>query len=202
MAKQRKALPFVVFLVVVVAALCGYAIWWTYLRPPRVIPLPTIPPSANNQNAPVNEIEANQRLADWWRQGNVRATGATATIRDAYAEGNRVLRSANAKVKEPLQAALEMIDDAGANIAECTANPPDAADIGRDFRKWDEERVKNVARAERAAMSLREAYGIVSSLAPDHPELLKLKRLTALAREDAVLVVTGFGGQWPPPYAE
>jgi hypothetical protein len=201
-AKQRKALPFVVVLIVVIAALCGYAIWWTYLRPPRVIPLETTPPIAENRNAPVNEIEANQRLADWWRQGNVRATGATATIRDAYAEANRVLRAADPEIKEPLQAALEMIDDAGANIVECTANPPDATAIGRDFRKWDEARVKNVSRAERAAMSLREAYGIVSSLAPDHPELLTLKRLTALAREDAVLVVTGFGGQWPPPSTE
>ena len=103
MAKQRKALPFVVVLIVVIAALCGYAIWWTYLRPPRVIPLETTPPIAENRNAPVNEIEANQRLADWWRQGNVRATGATATIRDAYAAGRGSLRLRHPRRPQPLR---------------------------------------------------------------------------------------------------
>lgn len=202
--RRFKAWPLLLFVTLLAFGGSGYLIWRTYLRPrtTETQRQPLIVPPLNNPSAPENEEEANHRVADWWRQGHVRATGASNTVKVAYAEAAKALKAAKPETKEALEAAMDLIDDAGSNIVECTLNPPDTAAVAKDFRKWDEARIRNIGRAETAAMNLREAFGIVSSLAPNHPELIPLKRLTGLAREDAILVVLGFGGQWPPPNLE
>ncbi|MBX3095546.1 MAG: hypothetical protein KF812_01670 [Fimbriimonadaceae bacterium] len=202
-AKRMKAWPILLVAIITVLGGSGFVVWRTYFRPkPSVHRPPLIVPSIEDPSAPETDEEANLRVADWWRQGNVRATGAIDTIQEAFAEAKRVTKQAKPDTKEALEAAFDLIDDAGSNMAECTTNPPSTEQVASDFRKWDEARIRNIGRAETAAMNLREAFGIVSSLAPAHPELIPLKRLTGLAREDAILVVTGFGGQWPPPNLE
>ncbi len=172
---------------------------WYYTRPqpaPARLPAPA-PKLADPQVDKVSQRAAERKLEDALREGSVRAQNSLNTMVDTRREAVAQQARAQGELKEALTESLNLLDDAGASLSAIATKIPTPADIKVDFARADEERLRRVKEAENAFLSLKESFGIVNSLAEDHPELVVLKRLLALSIEDARLTLDGYHGQVP-----
>ncbi|MCE2938758.1 MAG: hypothetical protein ACK5XS_07165 [Armatimonadota bacterium] len=195
MGKPVRVLP--VAIVASVLVLGGAA--WYFTRPqpaPARLPAPA-PKLADPQVDKVSQRAAERKLEDALREGSVRAQNSLNTMVDTRREAVAQQARAQGELKEALTESLNLLDDAGASLSAIATKIPTPADIKVDFARADEERLRRVKEAENAFLSLKESFGIVNSLAEDHPELVVLKRLLALSIEDARLTLDGYHGQVP-----
>ena len=172
---------------------------WYCTRPqpgPARLPVPA-PKPADPQVDKVSQRAAERKLEDALREGSVRAQNSLNTMVDTRREAVAQQARAQGELKEALTESLNLLDDAGASLSAIATKIPTPADIKVDFARADEERLRRVKEAENAFLSLKESFGIVNSLAEDHPELVVLKRLLALSIEDARLTLDGYHGQVP-----
>ena len=172
---------------------------WYFTRPqpaPARLPAPA-PKLADPQVDKVSQRAAERKLEDALREGSVRAQNSLNTMVDTRREAVAQQARAQGELKEALTESLNLLDDAGASLSAIAPKIPTPADIKVDFARADEERLRRVKEAENAFLSLKESFGIVNSLAEDHPELVVLKRLLALSIEDARLTLDGYHGQVP-----
>lgn len=172
---------------------------WYFTRPqpaPARLPAPA-PKAADPQVDKVSQRAAERKLEDSLREGSVRAQNSLNTMVDTRREAVAQQARAQGELKEALTESLNLLDDAGASLSAIATKIPTPADIKVDFARADEERLRRVKEAENAFLSLKESFGIVNSLAEDHPELVVLKRLLALSIEDARLTLDGYHGQVP-----
>jgi len=172
---------------------------WYFTRPqpaPARLPAPA-PKLADPQVDKVSQRAAERKLEDALREGSVRAQNSLNTMVDTRREAVAQQARAQGELKEALTESLNLLDDAGASLSAIATKIPTPADIKVDFARADEERLRRVKEAENAFLSLKESFGIVNSLAEDHPELVVLKRLLALSIEDARLTLDGYHGQVP-----
>ncbi len=172
---------------------------WYFTRPqpaPARLPSPA-PKPADPQVDKVSQRAAERKLEDALREGSVRAQNSLNTMVDTRREAVAQQARAQGELKEALTESLNLLDDAGASLSAIATKIPTPADIKVDFARADEERLRRVKEAETAFLSLKESFGIVNSLAEDHPELVVLKRLLSLSIEDARLTLDGYHGQVP-----
>lgn len=176
----------------------GGAAWYLTRPQPAPARLPvSAPKPADPQVDKVSQRAAERKLEDALREGSVRAQNSLNTMVDTRREAVAQQARAQGELKEALTESLNLLDDAGASLSAIATKIPTPADIKVDFARADEERLRRVKEAESAFLSLKESFGIVNSLAEDHPELVVLKRLLALSIEDARLTLDGYHGQVP-----
>lgn len=189
---ERKRISPAVATVIGLPTLALAGLLWFSCRP-----APTVAPGTKPTviNSPEPQIQAEQ-LAAWHRSGHQRLTGALNTIREAYRALDEAALRANGDTRGALEEARDLLDTAGADLAEHLNPPPTPAQTAGAFGPWDERRLNTIAACETTLATLAQARGTVRSLLPND-RLLPLVKLIELASQDVRLTIQAYGGQSP-----
>lgn len=112
----------------------------------------------------------------------------------------------NGDLAEGLSDATDLVDSAGAGIAEYGDDPPAKEDVSKNFSAFDDKRLKAVEAGNNALHDLREASGLFESLEEEAPasfqaKIAALRSLLAVAVDDLWSAIEAYGGT-PEPAEE
>lgn len=133
-------------------------------------------------------------LADQLRRGAVQMTGASESIEAALVAAKDYLKQADGDLSSAAQDLVDFLDSAGESVSEAAGDPPDLAQVKKDFAGADDERKKRIETGNDAFRDLEQALGIVSALQDQVAGLEKLRDLVTLAMDDTGDAVEAFGG--------
>ncbi|HRI44220.1 MAG TPA: hypothetical protein PLL78_12470 [Fimbriimonadaceae bacterium] len=125
-------------------------------------------PVANGSNpGSTTEVEPpnpEQALYELCRAGTVQMNGAADSIEETLQTAKSVLPIATGDAVQGIKEAIELIDGAGAGIADYTAPIPGMDRFPEVAAEQDERRLKAIQAGNDAIRDLKEAAGILESL--------------------------------------
>lgn len=126
--------------------------------------------------------------------------GAADTIEETLATAEKVKAAAAGEALAAIEDVLGLIDSAGAGIADYTTPIPNLDEFRKAVEAQDERRLKAIEAGNDAVRDLKEAAGILDSLAESAPDPLKkgaaeLAELVDLCVRDLYDAVEALGGQ-------
>jgi hypothetical protein len=140
------------------------------------------------------EFEAYERI----RSGMVQLGGAASSVEEALGAVEGEMRNAPVDLKDALLDVKDLIDDAGAGIAEYAVDPPTQEDYRSNPGKWARERDDAGVAARESLVSLKEALGQLNSLVEEArgEQMRRLDEVAALvevAIQDTREAIESFG---------
>lgn len=158
----------------------------------------TAPPVApKNEKPPSDPDEA---LYEMCRKGAVQLDGAADTIAETLQTAKKVKPFASGSATEAMDEVISMIDSAGAGIADYTMPVPVKEEFLATARDQDERRLKAIEVSNDAIRDLKEAGGILDSLAQNaqgtfKKGLVEIDELLDLSLRDMYDAVEALGGK-------
>lgn len=157
-------------------------------------------PPASEEADPPATPEA--QLYEQLRAGAVQLDLAQVAITEAYSHANTIRddRKLDMAIQEGAADVSELLDSAGAQLADFTEPPPDEATVTRSFGESDDRRLKAIEAANDALHELNDALGLVQSLLDSADEVLR-PRLDVLfetirgAIEEVTSAIGALGGE-------
>jgi hypothetical protein len=140
------------------------------------------------------------QLHEQIRSGMFQMAAAAGSIEESLASAKEGLSSASAGGKQALAEVVDLLDSAGAEVAEFADDPPDLAEVAKAFALWDDKRLKAVEAGNDAMHDLREASGILADLADSEPlgagkGASVVRALILVALDDLWGAIEAFGGK-------
>jgi hypothetical protein len=114
-----------------------------------------------------------QALYEMCRAGTVQMNGAADSIEETLQTAKKVLPIATGEAAQGLQEAIDLIDGAGAGIADYTAPIPGPDRFPEVAAEQDERRLKAIQAGNDAIRDLKEAAGILESLTASTKDSLR-----------------------------
>lgn len=144
-------------------------------------------------------LNAQQRMYKYLREGTTQLYAASESISEARDEANRLQTGATGTLKEALTEILDRIDAAGAGVGEYLLPMPSYEEFQAESVRYDQVRRQAIEAASDAVTDLRDARGVADGLAAEAATSRKaafeaLAKLLDVAAEDAAESVRGFGG--------
>lgn len=162
-------------------------------------PRPT-PKKDSKPSLPADPKDPDEALFEVCRTGTVQMNGAADTIEETLHTAEKVKSIATGEAVHAMEDATGLIDSAGAGIADYTAPIPNLEEFRKVVAAQDERRLKAIEAGNDAVRDLKEAAGILDSLAENSPEPLKkgateLSELVDLCIRDVYDAVEALGGK-------
>jgi len=131
-------------------------------------------------------------------QLNAAASSIEETLAAAKTASTRLPKKSNAS--EGMLDVVDYIDSAGSVIGDFAEDPPSKDEVAKDFAAFDEKRLKAVSAASDALRDLREALGLLETMAEDAngsvvKAVLGVRSLLAVAIDDLWSAIEALGGQ-------
>lgn len=161
---------------------------------------PTKPtPTASNTGGEDPTVSPEKRLYEQLRSGMFQMGAAAGSIEEALSAARDAAAQLKGDLKGAMEDAIESIDAAGAGVAEYAADPPEEAEVAKDFATWDERRLKAVEAANDAMHDLREAAGLLADADETNPgpagqPARDVRALVLVALDDLWGAIEAFGG--------
>ena len=141
-------------------------------------------------------------LHEQLRSGAFQLNAATASIEETLAAAKSSLSKLpkNSSAREGMEDVVDYVDSAGSSLGEFIEEPPTKQEVAKDFAGFDERRLKAVDAATEALRDLREALGLLETIAEDPNEsviktVLGVRSLLAVAIDDLWGAIEALGGQ-------
>lgn len=185
-----------------IVVVCAWVVWGCGSPPDanEASVAPKKPTKDSKPSLPKNPSDPDEALYEVSRKGTVQMNGAADTIEETLATAEKVKAAATGEAAAAMEDVLGLIDSAGAGIADYTAPIPNLDEFRKVVEAQDERRLKAIEAGNDAVRDLKEAVGILDSLAENSPEPLKkgaseLSELVDLCIRDLYDAVEALGGQ-------
>ena len=102
--------------------------------------------------------------------------------------------------REGMEDVVDYVDSAGSGIGDFSEDPPSKDEVAKDFAAFDEKRLKAIGAASDALKDLREALGLLETMAEDAnaavvKTVLGVRSLLAVSIDDLWGAIEALGGQ-------
>lgn len=141
-------------------------------------------------------------LYEQLRSGAFQLNAATSSIEETLAAAKAAVRKLpkNSDAREGMLDVVDYIDSAGSGIGDFSEDPPSKEEVSKDFGTFDEKRLKAVSAASDALRDLREALGVLETMAEDASApvvktVLGVRSLLAVSIDDLWSAIEALGGQ-------
>lgn len=141
-------------------------------------------------------------LYEQLRSGAYQLNATTASIEETLRAAKEALAKLpkRSDVAEGMQDVIDYVDSAGSGIGDYADDPPTKEEVAKDFAAFDERRLKAVAAAGESLRDLREALGLLETMAEvDNASVVKsvlgVRSLLAVAVDDLWGAIEALGGQ-------
>jgi hypothetical protein len=163
-------------------------------------PLTTARRSEKKPDIPVDPKDPDAALYEICRKGHVQMNGAADTIQETLETAKKVKPFAIGDAATAFGEAYDLIDSAGAGIADYTTPLPDAEHFKAVAKEMDERRLKAIEAGNDAIRDLKEAAGILDSVSEKAKDPFKkganeVAELTDLCVKDLYDAIEALGGQ-------
>lgn len=134
-------------------------------------------------------------LTEQLRQGSVQMAAASDTIESALLTAKKVAKSLKGESQQVSQDIVDLLDDAGASVADASSDAPAIEEVKKDFAKYDDDRKVRIESGNDAYKSLESALGTLEGLEVEVEGLDTLRENISLAMEDLTDAVEALGGK-------
>lgn len=162
---------------------------------------PASEPPAGRAPKVVAKGDPETALFENYRTGLYQVAAGVASLQTALQSCQELAKKAKGDQKEALLDVSDMLDSAGATLADATAPAPTKEEFLKDFKGFDEERLKAVEKAVDAYRETRNALGISEQLEEaatgDKAPFTALSTHIEESLETLESVIQSFGGKVP-----
>lgn len=151
------------------------------------------PPTQTTYGREPNDPD--QALTEQLRQGSVQMSAASDTVESALIEAKKAVKALTGEAKLAAQDVVDLLDDAGASVADASSDPPDEADVKKDFAGADDDRKKRIESGNDAYRSIEIALGTLEGLEQQVDGLQSLNETLGLALDDVADAIEAYGGK-------
>lgn len=162
---------------------------------------PESPPAQESGAAPAEQSDPNAALFEQLSSGAYQSSAAIESLDRATNQATELKEKVPAEeLKIGMDDVIALIDSAGATLAEFAEQPESEAAVEKEFNLFDERRLKAIEAGNDALMDLREAVGVIESMAEGltgmrQVEAEKLRGALLEAMDDVAGAIEGFGGK-------
>lgn len=122
-------------------------------------------------------------------------SAASETVETALNEAKRTAKALAGEAKLAAQDVVDLLDDAGASVADASSDPPQLEDVKKDFAAVDDDRKKRIESGNDAYRSIEIALGTLEGLEQGVDGLQALNETLALALNDVADAIEAYGGK-------
>lgn len=134
-------------------------------------------------------------VASQLREGSVQMAGAADTIESALDLAKKAAGSLGREAKQAAQDVVDLLDDAGASVADAAADPLTLEEVRKSFAVADDDRKARISSGNDAYKSLETALGTIEGLEAGVEGLATLKENIELAIKDVAEAIEALGGK-------
>lgn len=157
--------------------------------------------------SPSAPADPNEALRSELSSGIYQLGATLDSVQAALEQAKTIDKDAKADFKQAMDDIVDRLNSCGSTLADYNDEPPSLETVAKDFKKYDDQRLKAIDDVNDTVTELKEIKGMVSGVAgtsdATEDQLTKLAALVDQALEDASGTLDALGGkvQLPTPEA-
>jgi chromosome segregation ATPase len=159
-------------------------------------------PEVAGETPVAESAERSTKQYEDYRAGLFQIDAALTVLQDALRDAEKLRPEAKGDLREALLDLNDFLDSAGATLADISAPMPSREEYEKNFKSFDEDRLKAIEKLTDSLQDSRNALGTLTQLEEASTNLRAAFEALSGAVEEAVdaqeEAIRAFGGQLPP----